>query len=897
MSTKVIDSGFEKLWQAASSNRVAVGSVFYYMVIYWVAIAGAYSLYKEYKRGYDHIATHLGYGIAGYFKDFSFYNPIPKGIRADIVNAIPLSVLLFVIVFIACRLLWKSKESRLPYSMWGVILTLHCISAVALAFYIGSAMVVIQLLTFPVFISLFFVVPRLVSLITRSMLICKDLLLNIEKISEISKKDQNAAAALFAAFFIYTVAASYLFNRYSIESILTSFLLVFIAVTVYVILGKDVIKGKRPKLALILLSYFVVSVIVFYSTIGNIWRSDYWLIATLFHNQDSFTFEAIKNIALFEMFGDIRFQPIAHLLMFTVHKIFGNAVVLYHLTNIALHAAVGLLVCALVYEFSEDTRFSFIFGLIFVVLPSQFDTVIWTYHIYIISCSIAVLAGTLYACRYAETDKMQYLVAAVFLATLAIFLYEPAILTPASIFFLVIGIYIERSEGPLTGITKERIIPVLFGVAISYALYLAVTAYGLTLTKGSTKMSLGDMLTLTHIVDSLGAVCMNLFESTLLKNIGISPDIKIRDIVYIYLPKQFFGDFVNIVKVGLGILLVSLFRVSKIHRPIVLTSIGLATSYLFVILLGRLLTNDLSYAMSQPRYQYFSNSILLTISGVLLWPKYQEKGFKTLINVLLLAIFFWNTQSILYASKKVSMAMKPMDIHYYKLKDFYSKNPEAKVFVDFIPDNNGRFFLGTDIALDLLFKENITKSIEGATHIYDGLRLVKNKSYNGGEASPYLKDFTLSWMYQHYPDNIPKKSIQIIGSEESLPMISMTPDGYVKVVMRNLDTDELAIYQVEHGYSPDERDPFLELWSSMVIEKNGDELCLIFNGKLEKKVDLKGEYRGWDKDGVSNLGGYYTGAGQVVFVARMFIQSDVAKYSCGEYDLGDKISVEIRKPW
>ena len=124
----------------------------------------------------------------------------------------------------------------------------------------------------------------------------------------------------------------------------------------------------------------------------------------LFNSIDGFSLKTLKDISFFEMFGHIRFQPLGHLLIFVRYLAFGNNILLYHILNIALHVSAAFLVFLVLKAFLKDTRFPFIFGLLFITLPSQFDTVAWTYHIYIILGTMLALSTIFLVYRYVETE-------------------------------------------------------------------------------------------------------------------------------------------------------------------------------------------------------------------------------------------------------------------------------------------------------------------------------------------------------------------------------------------------------------------------------------------------------------------------------------------------------------
>lgn len=213
--------------------------------------------------------------------------------------------------------------------------------------------------------------------------------------------------------------------------------------------------------------------------------------------------------------------------------------------------------------------------------------------------------------------------------------------------------------------------------------------------------------------------------------------------------------------------------------------------------------------------------------------------------------------------------MEPMDRHYYRLKDFFKAKQKAKVFMDFTPETSGKFFLGADVACDVLFKGRMTKFLEKATHIYDGSEFIENTSKTW-LASDYLKDFTIKWTYiRRYGVNL-NKDIVIIGSKSAFPKISITKNGLIKIDLVEASSGRIDSYIFRYPEpAPDEISAWL--YDNIAIEKNGDELCLVFNGVPQGILKVRATYKDCDKDGIGLLGDYYRGAGENVFSTMLYM--------------------------
>lgn len=690
------------------------------------------------------------------------------------------------------------------------------------------------------------------------------------------KKRATPAAVLAGIFGIFALATSYSGTQVSVYQWLLTLLLAGLGAGVYFFL--DIGKADiRVKAACVFLLYSAAAYAVFYPTICNVFRSDYWLIAVLFHDGYAHpSLEAVKKIAFFEMFGNIRFQPLAHLLMFARFLVLGNNVILYNVLNLALHTAVAFFIFLILLDLTEDAGFSSLFGLLFIALPSQFDAVPWNYHVYIIAGTLFALASYLLARRFAKTDKVSYLAGAAVIALLSVFLYEPALLVPASLFLIIPG---RRSSG---GGSRRRILLVIFIIAAAYMAYLGFTFYGFTLTRAKHTMSLTDLILPVNIWRSALAVLINLWESTLIKNIGVIPFIEVRELVYVRLPDGVYSDFLSITRIITGLVIISMFRIDRKNSLTAFTLAAVALSYLLIISLGRMITNDQQYIITQPRYQYFANALMITAAGLLLWPKYTgQRSARMIITILLAGVFLWNTQNTLYGSGKVGGAMKPLDTQYYRIKGFLKEHRDAILLFDYSKENE-KLSLGSDIALDVLFDGRVTRFTGKATHIYDGAAFKENPAYGKGAAQGRLADFTAGWVYSKSPRYLLRNAIGVVGPGNAYPKVSITPYGFLRVDLRNAATGNVDTYILEYPYAA-------EFSSSMAVEKEGGELCLIHNGVLYDKVRLDSAYKAWDKDGVDLMGDYYRGHGEPVWLSKFFFRSDAAIYRCADAVKGERL--------
>jgi len=660
--------------------------------------------------------------------------------------------------------------------------------------------------------------------------------------------------------------------------------------------------GHRPaiKIMMVLLLYAIAGTFLFSPIVDNVLRSDYWFIRVLFAHI-SWSLEGVKKVATFELLGDPRSQPLAHLLLFARYTLFGDNIAAYHILNIGLHVANGFLVFLILSRLNTRFSLSVILGLLFIVLTSQFDTVVWTYHVFLVLGTGLFLVALLLIIQYIQLGRAIYFYSGLFLALLLALFYEAAILAPAILLLIVFWAKYTLS-GETRKVSKQGMRPLLYGVLASYLVFFIVTFIMFQITRTGRNVSLlGDTLTRGNLIEATKAVGLSLWENTFLKNIGIRPDIRFLDIIYLHLPLSVFTDWTNLSKLVLGLSLLPLFRLRKQNVFLVLPLLFFALSYSFILSAGRLTTNSLEYVLTQPRHFYFPNCMVIISIGLLLGQKYEWKRFRYAIATILIAILVFNAQNVWYSTRLVDRMMSPINQQYYSVQAFFKANPSAKLFLDFVPDNRRKLCLGLDVAFDALYQgsNRITKSVKEATHIYDSRDFRVNERYSPASIGPYLGDFTIQWQFWVNPASPLRQEVAVVGSNKLYPRIAITPDGFIRVDMVNTTTGKIDQFRFT---LPPLEELWRELpqsggWPVVIIERDGDELCFIVNGTLREKVHLNYSYLRWSKDSIELLGQVYQGAHEMIFSTRLFVELDGAKYSSGAHGVGERLAITLFRPW
>jgi hypothetical protein len=700
-----------------------------------------------------------------------------------------------------------------------------------------------------------------------------------------------AVYAIAGALSAYTVWSSY--GQLTLYQLIFLVISLLFSITAYVLIGRERHKNGITADLAVFAGYCAVTAAVFYPTAGNIFRSDDWHLLALFDSVKGFSYESFVKISFFEMFGHVRFQPLAHLLIYARHLLFGGNVVFYHLLNMALHALTAFLVYKAAVLLTEDRRLSFLLGLVFITLPSQFDTVNWTYHIYIIAGALLALLAVILAVKSVKATARAMFVAAVIMSLASFILYESAAFAPAAVFLVAWSF----NPGGARPVGRRTAVFAVTAVVAAYFFYALIAAYGVSLTKAKQAMSLSELFMAVNLWTSVKTFFMNLWESTFLKNAGVGLSVNVGDIVYAELPKAWFKDLPALLKASAGVFALLLFRPAKGKTGVALVLGALALSYLFIITTGRSLTNSPSYFIAQPRYQYFANAVLLVMASLFLCASHKGRRLGPALATVFIAVSFWNTQTVMAANNKVAEAMGPMDAYYYKVKGFLKENPRAVLFLDFTPDVSTKFFLGTDAALDLIYKGSITKFQARASHVYDG-ETVRAFSAPSGASAAALGNFTVVWNYTYNTSNILDRDVTVAGSRSAVyPRLFVTPVAGGQVVAELVNASSGATEAYRFAYRPlAEASGPGNFWKmdALVVEKDGDMLCFAQNSKLVEKARLTpgATYKNWNSDGFGLFGDYYRGAGVAVYVSGLYILADGAAYSCKDAPIGSALALK-----
>lgn len=646
--------------------------------------------------------------------------------------------------------------------------------------------------------------------------------------------------------------------------------------------------------ALVLVSYLSVAVAAYLPTIDHIFRNDHWLFLTL-ATSDGVT---LQDITRFNVFKVASFAPLRYLVFYAQTALLGTNVVSYHLLSIIVHGINGFLVFLVIKTVLGANLFPFLTGLLFVVLASHFDTVAWSFLFDIQAGSFFYLLALVFLTRYMWLNRsIANVYLGLSLSMVPAFLRECFILGPVFVLssFFLWNYYSSNNRIPHV---LRHVYLLACGTLISYMLFFYLT----TISQKSVTtevMTFSDIFTWQHVCRGTYAAFAAMVDMSFLNNLGIfQPSLEIRNVMFLHAPWSWHSGMGILKFLVFAPLVPALFYCSKrgSARHLTLPILLAAVSSLLLTCIGRIFTGGFDYIVTRPHFVYFPNAMFLIFFGLLIWPPDSKK--KRLVIylglIMLISLNFKNTYAL---NGEMGEAMKGMNTHHQRIKSFLAEDPNAALFLNFIPRNsNDHFSLCTDIAFDILFPGRITKSVRKATHIYDSTSFTKNPGYSPDTVGNTLGDFTVEWLSSITPSCL-RKEVSSLGSNGVYPKIAITPAGFIEVQVVNPEDGTLYSYGVPYPQRSLFRNDIGQCWDWIVVEKQGKELCFVVNGVLLKKFHLDCDYLGWQKDGKDILGNFYRGIGENALFGRLFVMIGDCKHKSGSLEIGHKFNVETKKTY
>jgi hypothetical protein len=567
-------------------------------------------------------------------------------------------------------------------------------------------------------------------------------------------------------------------------------------------------------------------------------RSDEWYIAN-FARHAPVTLETIAQASSWELFGDPRFQPFSHLLLFLIHKVLGNAFVLFHLLGWVSHITVGLLIYAIVKELHGDKMTAALCAILFVTGFSHFDTVSWTYHIYIIHQTICLLVGFWVALR--DPSRLRWWQALIggILVGFASYFYEAGIAIP--ILIMMVMFWSNHAfRKPGLGSNLQNLFIFAVCVVVAYGAFL-----GLHLSSVGGQVS--ARVDTALLVGAAHNTLRGLWRQGVVANLGFPPRHAIGDIFYLQgsefsiLPVLAIPLFLAAITIGLRTQGLRLFGQMRHRKYLLLIFLACAISYYGIIAIGRFNL----YVVTQARYFYLPDAFLvlafswpMAVAGSLELEKYGKNsasGWRR-IGTMMVRPQTWamcgvcivitlNAFHVFAMCREIARIMSPVKKSIETVKHF-SEMPDSgkQLYIDFVPRNLGdKLFGGTHIALETCFADTgiLTRHVAEAEYMYtepDGI--VPNPAFRPQKTNS--ANFTLEFDYVMWG-----QLITVINSPENTFRIRQLSAGENEILLRltyRVGEDQRELYMAA-------RHP-RHYVSHVVIQQQNDTLYILEQGQL-----------------------------------------------------------------
>lgn len=413
---------------------------------------------------------------------------------------------------------------------------------------------------------------------------------------------------------------------------------------------------------------FLSLVLLFRSSFRNPPRSDYWSVFYVFH-QVAASDEPLAWLAIVnhDPWQDGTYRPLAHLLLYAEHLLFGVDFFWNHVVTFAGYCCSLLLLYLLARRLGCPRSLTAAFLTVYAFLFTHFDIGSWTFQIFIIVGFCACLAGIILYLDFLRTGRTALLVPAGGLFLFGLFCYEGYALWPAALLILGDGRSLFPDRRPAPSSRYRSAFPFLLAV---YALYIA----GFFLTR-SLEIRTGS-LPRPSAIELLISICapfFNLFYNGLLVNACPSLALPLHISHNVEMRGLFWGwglPLLARVVLGVGGAVLILFlaalgclRAKKRRRLLVITAflVFLYASVLIPTVLGRVITNDLYYPLVQFRYQYVPNAllVLLVLAFVTRIGRPRRRG-KVLTASLLLPILVQNIILVDSTLERIEKQLYPL---------------------------------------------------------------------------------------------------------------------------------------------------------------------------------------------------------------------------------------------
>jgi len=375
--------------------------------------------------------------------------------------------------------------------------------------------------------------------------------------------------------------------------------------------------------------YFGVLVLLLLSLCGASFNfppvSDDWEALHAFHHLDQKPGE-VKwlHVLNHDPFEQMRYQPLSHLFLFVLHRLFGANHVPYNMLNVFLYIVNVFILYRFFRLFSDDRWHGAIAVGVFSLLFTHFDIALWSSHRYILAGFGMILLGFLSFAAYMRSGRLRWLAPVVPLFLLGMWCYEAFAAWP----FAVLGLAASRRLRGEATRPVTLLLSVVGTLVATYAAYVAfyfftrslgtydAPAYEVTSFFSFEKLFHAGVLTLFNLV--YNTITVNLlpflpFPLEITENIYMGGPV-VNAIAHSPTSIVYAGAAVAALLI-LALLGCLAWRRHGEVLKAVATFLFLGLSCQAIIFVGRATTNEFVYGLTEFRYQYAVNAFMaLTVA-------------------------------------------------------------------------------------------------------------------------------------------------------------------------------------------------------------------------------------------------------------------------------------------
>jgi hypothetical protein len=394
-------------------------------------------------------------------------------------------------------------------------------------------------------------------------------------------------------------------------------------------------------------SLFLAMTLFLLPSFDNPPRSDYWSAFYVFQQIDASPGPPNWiDIMTFDLWQHGTFRPLSHLVPYLEHTLFSPCFFWNHILNFAAYCLSIILLYLLASRLALDRIVTAAGLTVFAFLFSHFDILTWTFQLFSILGFCAFLLGFIIFTKFLESRRISHLILIGLLFFFGMLCFEVYVLWPLAV--LILPFTLPRSRSAI----KPKIPRGAFlMLGILYITYLGVFILhrSAAATSGALPTPTAGEITLAVFMAPFNlfytGIAVNVFPSLALPlfyndniNLGgllLNQQQHLGTIV-------FWGGAAGALIIVLGA--VWLIR-RKEHRAsaLLIFFLFLYFTNFFTLALARLTTDPIFYVLSQFRYQYIPNALLILMAviiiGNLVRPVRREKIF---IGLILLPILVFN---------------------------------------------------------------------------------------------------------------------------------------------------------------------------------------------------------------------------------------------------------------